>query len=347
MKNNRLKITEDLLIKTDSRIIDAIAKLNSNSLKIVLVIDYYGKLVGTLTDGDIRRAILKNIDLNTQVINICNREPKYLTEPSIEEAKKMMLKHGVSRIPVVNTDMKPIMLFTLEEFLRNNKEHDNIPVVIMAGGEGKRLRPLTSIIPKPLIPVNGKPMLETIIDEFYKSGFSFFAISVNYKKEFIKSYFAERGSLPYEITFIEEDKPLGTAGSLSLMRDLLNSTFIVSNCDILVNVDYSSVLKFHKFHENDITVIGAIQELRVPYGVIRLKNETVEGIDEKPEYHFIVNTGIYVLEPKILHLIPENQYYDMTELINIALENKYKVSVYPTHSGWTDIGNWNELKKLL
>lgn len=347
MKNNRLKITEDLLIKTDSRIIDAIAKLNSNSLKIVLVIDDYGKLVGTLTDGDIRRAILKNIDLSTQVINVCNRQPKYLTEPSIEEAKKMMLKYGVARIPVVNTEMKPIMLFALEEFLRSEKEHDNILIVIMAGGEGKRLRPLTSIIPKPLIPVNGKPMLETIIDEFYKSGFSSFVISVNYKKEFIKSYFAERGRLPYEITFVEEDKPLGTAGSLSLMRDLLNNTFIVSNCDILVNVDYSSVLKFHKFHENDITIIGAIQELRIPYGVIRLKDETVEGIDEKPEYHFIVNTGIYVLEPKILHLIPENQYYDMTELISMALENKYKVSAYPTHFGWADIGNWNELKKLL
>ena len=347
MKNNRFKITEDLLIKTDSRIIDAISKLNSNSLKIVLVVDNDGKLVGTLTDGDIRRAILKNIDLSTKVINVCNKDPKYLTEPSIEEAKKMMLKYKVSRIPVVNTDMKPIMLFSLEEFLRSDKEHDSIPVVIMAGGEGKRLRPLTSIIPKPLIPVNGKPMLETIIDEFYKSGFSSFVISVNYKKEFIKSYFAERGSLPYKITFVEEDKPLGTAGSLSLMRDLLDNTFIVSNCDILVNADYSSVLKFHKIHENDITIIGAIQELRVPNGVIRLKNETVEGIDEKPEYHFIVNTGIYVLEPKILHLIPENQYYDMTELIITALKNKYKVNVYPAHSGWTDIGNWNELKKFL
>jgi dTDP-glucose pyrophosphorylase len=347
VKNNEFQITDDLLIRPDSEIKEAMNKLNSNSLKILLVVDNEGKLVGTLTDGDIRRAILKNIDLNEKISFIYNKKPKYLTEPSIEKAKEIMLNYKITRIPVVDQNMRPTMLFSIEEFLENEVGNENISVVIMAGGEGKRLRPLTSVIPKPLIPINGKTMIETIIDSFYKSNLNRFLISVNYKKELIKSYFSELGKLPYKVIFIEEDKPLGTAGSLYLMKKDLKSTFIVSNCDILLKINYSSALKFHRKRKSHMTIIGSIQEMAVPYGVIRLENEKVVEIEEKPKYHFIVNTGVYIMEPEVLNLIPPNKYIDMTDLIKKAIENKYKVSMYPIHSGWIDIGSWTELKKFI
>jgi len=350
MAQKRYNIGE-IAIHSQKSILDGIQQLNDSASQILLVVDDAGTLRGTLTDGDIRKAIGDGKSLTTSVGSICNLSPKTLTRHSKEEALKLMRKFSISRVPVIDGGGFPLGLIHLEDIISPEEEErqaarDN-RVVIMAGGRGSRLDPITRIVPKPLLPIGEKPILELIMESFGRSGFSDFILSVNYRKDFIKTYLAERSDLPFRYSFVEEDAFLGTAGSLSLMKDLLEGTFFVSNCDILVDVDHCSALDFHSQGGFALTIIGALKKVNVPYGVIHLADGEFERIEEKPDVPLIVNTGVYILEPGCMDHIEEGEKLDMPCLIERIRKGGGRIGVFPVHRRWIDIGQWGEYKKVL
>lgn len=338
-----------LLLHESKTVLEAVQSLNETGSLILFIIDDSGKLVGTLTDGDIRRCVGAGKSLSTPVGDACNHSPKTVSSFSQGRARALMERYGISRVPVVNKRFEPVDVIFLEDVLSVDIEAEprENKVVIMAGGRGSRLDPITRIVPKPLLPVGDKPMLELIMESFAKSGFSKFLLSVNYRKDFIKTYLAERSDLPFSITCIEEESFLGTAGSLALMKDSLAETFFVSNCDILVDVNYVKAIEHHNKNGNTFTIIGALKKVSVPYGVIRLNEGGFDGIEEKPEVPLIVNTGVYVLEPYCIDMIGENEKLDMPDLITRIRERGGKVGVFPVHRKWIDIGQWGEYKQVL
>ncbi|NLD97891.1 MAG: CBS domain-containing protein, partial [Synergistaceae bacterium] len=249
-------------------ILQAIQMLNDTASQILLVVGEEDRLTGTLTDGDIRKAISDGKALDTPICLVCNMSPKTLFNRSYEEALSLMNQYGFSRVPILDENGVPIDIICMEDILPGQLVHQKRlnKVVIMAGGRGSRLDPITRIIPKPLLPIGDKPILELIMESFVKCGFSDFLISVNYRKDFIKTWLAERSDLPFSVTCVEEGTFLGTAGSLALMKEFLKETFFVSNCDILVDVNYTSALEFHRENGYAFTVVGALKKVNVPYG---------------------------------------------------------------------------------
>jgi NDP-sugar pyrophosphorylase family protein len=267
-----------------------------------------------------------------------------------EKARAIMLKEKIERIPVLSKDGKvmDVILWTDifgEEDIVEERNILTNPVVIMAGGKGTRLDPFTKILPKPLIPIGNKPVIELIMEKFYQCGFNRFIYSLNYKKEYIKLFIKE-SNFPYIIDFVEEEDFLGTIGCLSLMKDKIDKTFFVTNCDSLMDVDYKSILDWHKEHDASLTIVGSHNEFRIPFGVLEMSDGRLEKILEKPVHDMIVNTGVYVIEPHVLSYVPDNKLFDMNELIEKILE-KEKVTVYPVCEGWFDIGQWKEYQDNL
>lgn len=338
-----------IVIGESRSILEGIQQLNDMSSQILFVVDDLGRLKGTLTDGDIRRAIAGGRDLSTPVGEACNRNPKSITSHSQAKALAAMERFSISRIPVVNAKGEPVDVMYLEDVLSKEYRAEPRPnkVVVMAGGRGSRLDPITRIVPKPLLPVGEKPMLELIMESFAACGFSDFLLSINYRKDFIKTYLAERSDLPFSISCIEEESFLGTAGSLALMKDRLTETFFVSNCDILVDVNYISALEFHEENGCAFTMVGALKKVNVPYGVIHLRNGEFDRIEEKPDVPLIVNTGVYLLEPSCIDFIGRDEKLDMPDLIERIRAEGGKVGVFPVHRKWIDIGQWGEYKQAL
>ena len=229
-------------------------------------------------------------------------------------------------IPIINKNNKLVNIIDSKSFGEKIIEKTiNLPVVIMAGGKGTRLQPSTFILPKPLIPLQGKAIIEHIIVEFKKYGIQNFYVSINYKSTLIKAFFSEL-NLDCKIKFINEKKPLGTAGSLKLLEKNKIENFIVINCDTIIKADFSELLKFHKQSKNDISVIGAVKRLEIPYGVCEIgKNQKIKKIDEKPKIDFLANTGCYLVKKKILKLIPKNRYFDFTDLITLAIKKNTRL----------------------
>ncbi len=340
---------KDILISQAHTIMEAVQILNQTSSQILFVIDEGGVLHGALADGDVRRAILEGKDLSSSIQGVYNSQPKSISSHSLEAAREIMETYGISRVPVVNRKNQPVSVVYLEDVLsaEDKAESRSNKVVIMAGGKGTRLDPITRIVPKPLLPIGDKPMLELIMESFAERGFSDFLLSINYRKDFIKTYLAERSDLPFSISCIEEESFLGTAGSLALMREYLKETFFVSNCDILVDVNYASALEFHLENECLFTIVGALKKINVPYGVIHLKDGDFDRVEEKPDVPLIVNTGVYLLEPECIDMIQEGEKIDMTDLIERIRNRGGKVGVFPVHRKWIDIGQWGEYKRVL
>lgn len=267
----------EIFISPTQTILQAIQMLNDTASQILLVVGEADHLEGTLTDGDIRKAIGEGKALDTHIGLVCNMSPKTLSTRSYEEALSLMNQYGFSRVPILNENGVPIDIICMEDILPVQLVHEKKlnKVVIMAGGRGSRLDPITRIIPKPLLPIGDKPMLDLIMESFVKCGFSDFLISVNYRKDFIKTWLAERSDLPFSVACVEEEAFLGTAGSLALMKEFLKETFFVSNCDILVDVNYTSALEFHRDNGYAFTVVGALKKVNVPYGVIHLRGGRV------------------------------------------------------------------------
>ena len=330
----------------------AIDKLNTTGKKILLVVDDENRLIGTITDGDIRRAILRGISLDDTVDKVMNTSPKVLKYPwSKKNALRLFREHGISRIPVVDDEGRVIDLLFLEDFVdgEGSKEKIDIPVVIMAGGKGTRLDPFTKILPKPLIPIGDKPILQIIMDRFYKQGFSRFILTLGYKAEIIKLW-VDDADLPYDVKWVVEDKPLGTAGSLRQVVEEfgLKGSFIVSNCDILVDVDFTKAIEFHQKHEADATIIGYLLQNRLPYGVIETDGPYFTGMREKPYIDSLINTGIYVVNAETVYRhIEKDETVDMPEVLDRIRENGGKVAVYPHHGEFFDVGQWEFYKETL
>lgn len=343
-------ILSDLFINEDVTVKEAIKKLDKTAKKILLVTNE-NELKGIITDGDIRRWILKNGDMEESVDLLMNKSPISIHENERHHAKKILIEKMIEAIPVINSKNEVIdIVFWNDNFKKKLNYYTELvnPVVIMAGGKGARLEPYTSIIPKPLIPIGDEAIAERIINRFLEYGCNQFYMTINYKKNMIKAYFNELDK-PYQLNYIEEDKALGTAGSLSLLKDELKDTFFVSNCDILIDGNYSDMLKYHKEKGNKITIISSFKNYAIPYGVIEISDSSdVVRMREKPEYNFLVNTGMYILEPEVIKDVPEDTFFHITELINNYIKMGEKVGVYPVgDEAWLDMGQLKEMENML
>lgn len=351
MQINNQKIQERS-IKIDDSIIAALKKMDIEKTKLLFVFSN-NTFKGMLTIGDIQRAILRNINLNERIINILDREKVYAhVGESIELIKRKMQELRAEAMPILDEHDNLIDIYFWEDLFVENSilphENINIPVIIMAGGKGTRLQPLTNIYPKPLIPIGEKTIVETIMDKFVSYECHDFYISVNYKAEVIKNYFDFLQNPQYKIHYLQEEKPMGTAGSLRLLKDKLNSTFFVSNCDILINENYADILKYHQSNHNELTVVAALKTYSIPYGtIITGENGLLESIEEKPNLTFKINTGLYILEPSILDEIPDD-FFHITHLMEKLKQEGRRVGVYPISlNDWIDMGDWNEYLKLI
>ncbi len=341
------EINNYTLIEHNASINEVIEKMNNSTYKILFVVKT-NKLVGTITDGDIRRRIYdkKNNISKLKASEIMNTNPKYIL---IDEYNKLsntdIINYHVEYLPILNKNMEIVKVIRIPINFQELKKLKTV-VLIMAGGKGTRLYPLTKVIPKPLVPYKDKTIIEQIMEQFIKSGFDEFILSVNYKKELIKNYFSE---LDYNIKFIEERDFLGTAGSISYLRlyDIKNP-FFVANCDVLINIDFSQALEYHLKEQADITIISANENIDMAYGVLRIdENNDLIKIEEKPNYKFNVNTGIYILNPEVIDLIEIGEKVDMPEIIERARTKGMKIKVYESNTEMIDIGQWEYYKKLL
>ncbi|MDD5492621.1 MAG: nucleotidyltransferase family protein [bacterium] len=341
-----------MLIAPDIPIKKALKQMDEAAGKILFVVDDKDRLLGTITDGDIRRWIIKGKSLDEAVDNVMNRSPLFLQYGyDTASAKKIMIGKKIETLPVLNDNKQIIRVINwLDLFETSFKKHGNInlPVVIMAGGEGTRLAPFTKVLPKPLLPIGEQPIIGLIIDKFFICGCQKFFLSVNYKANLIKAYFDDFKH-KYDINYLQEEKPLGTAGSLRLLTDKIKTTFFVTNCDILIEADYADIFKYHRRNKNMITLVGSMKHYVIPYGVCDIsQGGNLKGLREKPEYDLLVNTGLYIIEPEILNLIPRNKQYHITDLINDSMRRGKKVGVYPvSEKSWLDMGQWDAFKEML
>lgn len=344
---------ETLLISSDSYLKTAMKQLDAAGKRVIFVIDSSSKLFGSLTDGDIRRWILSGGNLDVKVSEICNRNCFFVEFGyDLETVKLRMSESKIDVVPVVDQNREVKDYLVWEHFNENKlttkvKQILNHPVVIMAGGKGTRLDPLTRVLPKPLIPVGEKTILEVIIDRFREYGIDDFYLSVNHKSGIIKAYMDEL-SPPYSVRYVHEEIPLGTAGSLKYLENDLTKPFFVSNCDILIEADYKNIMEHHLNAGNWLTLIASIKHYSIPYGVCEIEKDELIQIQEKPEYNFLVNTGMYVLSPEVFTHIPRDTFFHMTDLIREVQAVKGRVGVYPIReSSWSDTGEWDEYKKTL
>lgn len=328
-------------------------QLNDNSYRTLFVVDADGLLRGSVTDGDIRRWILDDRPLSDPIVSVMNTKPIVAQDSEIEaNICGRLLEHRIDCIPVVNAQGKVLRVVFLNEVLRSRKKVTKptlkLPVVIMAGGRGERLDPFTRVLPKPLIPIGEKPVLELIMEKFWNFGINDFYLTLHYKANMIRAYFQDRQH-PFQIRFMEETSPCGTAGALTLFNGQLQSTFMVSNADVLVDADYAEVVKIHHENRNTITAICSLKHFAIPYGVVDLENGgMLKGIREKPEIDHLVLTGLYIVEPSALAFVPKDQVFDMTHLIEKLIINGKKVGVYPiADQGWMDIGELDAYRQTL
>ena len=326
---------------TNAIIKDAVKLLQECKIKVIVVLTEDNKVMGTITDGDIRRGLLKNIPLSNNCISIMNKEPRCALNSDSILINDLLTRKKLSVI-IVDKENKFI---GIESSIRTDIANNNKnTVVIMAGGEGKRMMPLTSSTPKPLLYIKDKPILHKIINSLSEHGFTNIVISVRYKASDIKNYFGDGNKFNVNIKYIEEKDPLGTAGSLSLLSKSDNEPVIVMNGDLMTSINYSQLLKFHKKSKKGITLCTANYDILIPFGTINLDNSELSAIEEKPLKSFLINAGIYVVEQKIIDKMEKGGAIDMTSLIDEYLKKK-SVSVFPLHEHWLDIGNPENLKK--
>lgn len=352
MQNKKYLIVS-ISVDVATTILSAMQLMNKLGRKLLIVLED-NKFKSLVSIGDIQRAILANVPLSNSILSIvrCNVKVANIKE-NREEIRKQMLARRNEFMPIIDDNNNIVDVVFWEDIIEEDGvvclESFDLPVVIMAGGFGSRLKPLTNVLPKPLIPIGEKTLIEDIMDKFVACGSNRFYLSVNYKADFIRNYFAQQTNLPYNLSYFEEDKPLGTAGSLSLLKDKIHTTFFVSNCDILIDEDYSQILKYHRENQNEITLVVAVKTFSIPYGVVNTKEDgLMESLSEKPTLTFKINTGMYILEPHLLNEIPEDTFFHITHLMEQVVARGGKVGCFPiTENSWTDIGDWKEYMKFL
>ena len=325
------------IVYSTTTIRQTLGVIDAAALKIGLVIDQQNFLLGTVTDGDIRRGILRGINLDENIEAIMNRQPIVVkASQSKENILAMMRQRDIFQVPVVSEDGQLVGLEIMEDFFASSPQ-DNW-VVLMAGGLGTRLRPITDNCPKPMLEVGGRPILETILNNFIEYRFRKFFIAVNYKGEMIESYFGDGSRWGVEIKYIREDKRLGTAGALSLLEDKPMHPLIVMNADVLTKINFQHLLTFHQEHAAVATMCVREYDFQVPYGVAVVDHHRLVSLEEKPVHSFFVNAGIYVLNPDVMQLIPDDTFYDMPTVLDDLLKNKQETTVFPIREYWLDLG---------
>ncbi|NMB96952.1 MAG: CBS domain-containing protein [Clostridiaceae bacterium] len=333
-----------ILIPPYMSIKEAIEVINITSLQIALVIDENNKLLGTVTDGDVRRGIIKEISLEDAVEGIMNTNPITITgKKNKKTILSVMEKNKLRHLPVVDDTGSVIGLERLEDLLHYSKKENWI--VIMAGGLGQRLKPLTDKCPKPMLTIEDKPILEIILANFIEQGFYQFYISVNYMAEQIKSYFGDGSKWGINIRYINEEKMMGTAGSLSLLPVQTDKPIIVMNGDILTKLNFEQLINYHLEHRAQATVAVRAYSFQIPYGVVKINKDRLAGFEEKPIYTSFINAGIYVFNPSVLKKIPVNSYFNMNQLLELMLENNEQISIFPVREYWVDIGTISDFNQ--
>ena len=345
---------KNLFIQFDQSIKHALKKLNKSGKKCLVVVSDDEKFLGTLSDGDVRKAILNGQRITNSIQEIFNKNSTYLLKDSYsnQEVKDIFLKNKFDLIPIIDSKSKVIDILYLVKTFENEKNRVepclSVPVVIMAGGKGTRLEPFTKVLPKPLVPVNDKTIIEHIIERFTDIGCLDFYLTVNYKSKILKAYFEELQP-NYSLSFIDEKEPLGTASSLRYLKGKFDKPFFVTNCDIIIKTDYASLYEFHQKNNYDITLVASAKEYIIPYGTCELNGDGhLSHINEKPKYDFLINTGLYILNPDVLNLIPKDKFYHITHLIEDAKNQGKKIGVFPVDDdNWIDIGQWTEYQKAI
>ena len=335
----------DFITSCNITVSAAMQKIDTNSGSTLFLTDEDGKLIACVTDGDIRRYLLGGGQMDCDVFAAANKHPRYAR--TLDEAKRLFHKKYFSAIPIVDEEMTIIDIYSDGEGVVKKKASLNVPVVINAGGKGTRLAPYTKVLPKPLIPVGDLPILEHIMNEYQSYDCTDFHIIVNYKRDLMKAYFADN-ERAYNITWYDEDKPLGTGGGLSLLKGVFKNTFFFANCDALLTADYESMLKFHKENGNVITMICAYKNINIPYGVVDMGvNGVIKAMREKPLMSFLTNTGIYIVEPSVVDSMIDGEAIGFPDVVERERQKGHKVAVYPvSENDWMDMGQIPELEKM-
>lgn len=338
--------------KENLSVVDAMSQIDINARGILFIVDDENRLVGTLTDGDIRRWILNKGDLASPVYMAMNRVPKSLKSNERDIANQYMRDNQITAVPIVDeyNIIKDLIFLNADSFINTSGRINSlvgIPVIIMAGGKGTRLYPYTRILPKPLIPIGETPIVERIIGRFLLHGINRFYMTLNYKKGMIKSYFNDLEP-EYRIEYIEEDKPLGTAGSIKLIEEKFEKPIFVTNCDALIMADYTDIYEHHINSRNEITMVTALKNITIPYGVVNTgDNGELLTMEEKPKMSYFVNTGMYVINPWVIDSIPDDEVFHMTNLIEKVMNNGGKVGTYPiSEDSFLDMGEFDEMKRM-
>jgi len=345
---------KDITIHPEATIRQAMETMGKASEKVLVVVNDERILVGALSDGDIRRYILGGGDLSGTILGVYKTDPIFVFQDNydIKKIKKLMTNKRISLIPILDGNKQIVDFVTWETVFGTNGKADkqqlDVPVVIMAGGRGTRLEPFTKVLPKPLIPVGDKTVIDHIIDNFRAYGMHEFYLMIHHMSKIIRAYFEEKDP-EYSLQFVEENEPKGTAGSLNLIVDKLKKPFFVSNCDIVIEADYIDLYHFHEQNNYDITLVASAKQFNIPYGICELNGAgSLHRIKEKPVYNFLVNAGLYVLSPNVLTLIPDNKLFHITQLIDKVKESGASIGVYPvSEKAWIDVGQWAEYRKAL
>lgn len=332
-------------------VVEAMQKIDINSEGILFIIDREECLAGSLTDGDIRRWLIRTGKLDGRASQMMCKNPKFLLEEETYRSHDFMKEKQITSVPILDSDrrIKNIIFDSYKDKRKTKcvKSLQNTAVIVMAGGKGTRLYPYTKILPKPLIPIGDVPILERILGRFNRYGAKDFYLTVNYRKEMIKSYFKELDP-QYTIHYVEEEQPLGTAGSIRLIEEKFETPVIITNCDTLIDADYGKIIKFHEEAGNVLTIVSALKNITIPYGVLHSqKHGEVISIEEKPKLSYFVNTGMYVIDPKYIAKIPKNKFYHMTHLTDQLMADGLKVGMYPvSENAFLDMGEFEEMKKM-
>lgn len=346
-----MKKIDNRIITSSTSIIDAMKKMDKEKVKLLFVFQN-GNFSSILTIGDIQRAIIKGTALTASVEGIMSLNKVYAKpSDSMDSIRKKMVRLHAECMPIVDEYGTLVdVLFTNDVFgtAQPKRELINLPVVIMAGGKGTRLKPLTNVIPKPLVPVGDKTILEIIMDQFEDIGCHKFYMSVNYKADMMKFYL-EQLEHQYDIEFFMEDKPLGTIGSVSLLKGKINTPFFVSNCDSINEQDYRDVYDYHVSNHNDMTIVTMVKSFKIPYGVIETGEDGLMiDLKEKPEHTYQVNTGVYILNPELIYEIPEGEFFHITHLMEKVKSRGGRVGCFPvSECAWRDMGEWPEYLKMI
>lgn len=339
-----------MLVNPNETVINVLKKLNQTGERCLIVVNKQNRFLGTITDGDIRKSILKKEGYLSNIKKIFNKKAAFIFKSKFNQniAESILRKKKHILLPILDKKFKPVGFFTIYGSSGGELELNKNLIFIMAGGKGKRMQPFTSILPKPLIPFKGKPVITHIMNTFKSNGFNKFFVSINNKNNVLKSYLSEMRKM-YNLNLIKENKPLGSAGALGKLGKPQDSFFVV-NCDSLLKIKPKQLLSFHKENKNDLTMVAALKEFNIPYGVCEVNKKTGKLIDmiEKPKKYVIANSGMYIMEPQVLLNLPKKNSFGMNELIKILIKKKKKIGVFPIKdSDWKDTGNWFDYMKAI